>query len=533
MARKKRAKLHLDRLPQTALVYYRVSDPRQMQTGNIEQQKPAVEALCASRGWKILKRFEEQHSAYADAAFRRDAFAEMMQYCRDNRGKIGHVVVWDVKRFARSVEAFLTFQAELNTMGIQVEILNLPPETTAIGRLVRVFMAAIAEHGSAVDAEASTRGMLVAQRERGTWTHQAPLGYCTNPVPRSAPCMFVDKTQGPIVRTMLEEFSTGRWTQTEVFARAARKGLRTMRGNGNPPAQSRARVMLTNIVYTARMRDVETGDILQGNWEPLISVDTFEKNQSLLGCDNGHDKAGSNGNGARAYRRLREDFALKSTVHCAGCGEFLTAYWNKKKGTAYYRCFKPDCHQIHVRKEILEGEFLNLLDRVQPTTEYLEKTREHVLEVFARSKRAKLASRKKAESEIKRVQDKRQILVDAFLFARTIDEPTYRAQLQRLDAQEQKLLGDIETAQRAASVDVERMLGMAMRNLTDFRRRWEHGSLEMKMSVQHVAFPDGLKFDGKHFLTPVTGIFCKDLQRTRKQKYGMAPRAGIEPASKP
>ena len=514
-----------------------------MQTGNIEQQKPAVEARCRDMGWEIVARFEEQASAFSDRAFKRDAFTEMMRYCRDNRGKVGNVVVWDIKRFARSVEAFIRFQAELNSLGIHLEILNLPPETTPVGNLTRVIMAAMAEHGSAIDAEASVRGTLKAQREDGVWPHQAPVGFKTNPIRRAmtktdaarrtTPCLIIDKAQGAIVCKLLREFSTGRWTVMEVYKRAVKNGLRT-KGGKTVPAYSRVRAMLESPVYVGKMIDRETGEVLPGNWEPLIDMATYEKIQALLKKNNGAETAApSNGNGARAYRKLREDFALKSVVHCAHCGEFLTAYWNNAKHIGYYRCFRPDCRRVHTRKDVLEGEFLALIDRVQPTTEFLEKMRQRVLASFKKTRREKIDSRKPIQADLDRIEEKRRCLVDAFVYEKAIDQATYDSERNRLDAEERTLLERLEAVRQSACIDVAKLADAAVRNLSDFRRRWERGSLESKMAVQRIAFPQGLKFDGKHFLTPVTGIFCNDLRPCRKSNNSLAPRAGIEPAFKP
>lgn len=512
-------------LPNTALAYYRVSTTRQEKTGNIEQQKPDVERRCSEKGWEILARFEEAVSGSGETSPFRDKFSEMMEYCRANRGKVGHIVVWDLKRFARDALTFQMFQAELNDLNVQLEILNLPPETTATNRLLRSITAAMAEHGAAIDAEASTRGMLIAMRERGMWPYQAPVGYTTSKIRRASPCMIPDPERAPKIKKLFEEFASGKYSQVEVKQRAKRRGLRSKKGNAN----FQIRPILDCFAYAGKMRDFETGEILQGNWEPLISWELFEKVQVLLKARTPQNGDTPINGGVRPYRKMRDDFPLKQVVKCAHCGELLTAYW--KKNCRYYRCFM--CHKIHIRAEILERLFLALLDEVQPSSEYLENLRKRVLDTLQKCKRDKIASRKAIQTSLAENARKRELLTDAFVYRQKIDEATYNAEKDRLDAERRDLLRKQLAAVDAHLLNVDKMLDAAMRNLSDFRHRWEHGSLESKLAIQRIAFPECVKFDGTTIEPPVTSMFCNGLQHKKAGKSGMAPRAGIEPASKP
>src|SRR5688572_8089819 len=72
---------------------------------------------------------------------------------------------------------------------------------------------------------------------------------------------------------MFEDFASGRFTKQEVLARMTERGLRTRRGLVVSP-QSFGQ-MLRCTVYIGRIESPEFGVSTRGDFEPLISEQTF------------------------------------------------------------------------------------------------------------------------------------------------------------------------------------------------------------------------------------------------------------------
>jgi hypothetical protein len=110
--------------------------------------------------------------------------------------------------------------------------------------------------------------------------------------------------------------------------------------------------MLKNPFYIGLIRIRKTGQMFDGNHEPLVNADIFETVQALIA-------------GKRVDRLNRHVFQFSRIVTCASCGYSLIA--ERKKGHVYYRChnrpFKnpPVCPSTSVREESIDQAIINCL----------------------------------------------------------------------------------------------------------------------------------------------------------------------------
>src|SRR5947208_865131 len=110
------------------LIYIRVSDEEQQKrnVANLPTQEKKCRDHCNRAGIPVLKVFREEESART--ADDRPEFQKLLDYCRENKDKISHVVVADLSRFARNMEDQVTAMTRLARMGITLH-------KTAAGRL--------------------------------------------------------------------------------------------------------------------------------------------------------------------------------------------------------------------------------------------------------------------------------------------------------------------------------------------------------------------------------------------------------------
>ena len=101
----------------------------------------------------------------------------------------------------------------------------------------------------------------------------------------------------------------------------------------------------------------------KGNHPAIISFETFHKNQSRL-------KSAAL---APARKNINQDFPLRGFVLCNDCQKPLTSCWSagRNKKYPYYLCDTKGCvsHRKSIRREVLEGEFEDVIKLLQPKRE--------------------------------------------------------------------------------------------------------------------------------------------------------------------
>ena len=209
-----------------AVIYVRVSDPRQAENLSLATQLKACEEYCERQGFVVLERFREQGESAKTAD--RTELQRLLQYCRTNKGKVHFVVVFNLTRFAREKYDHFALRAHLKSLGISLRSATEPIDDTATGKLMEGVLAAFAQFDNDVRSDRTKAGMRAAL-ELGRWTFLAPIGYLN--APRwSGKSLVEDPERAPLVRRAFEQFSTGRYTKQQVLEEVTRLGLRSRRG---------------------------------------------------------------------------------------------------------------------------------------------------------------------------------------------------------------------------------------------------------------------------------------------------------------
>ena len=161
-----------------AVIYVRVSDPRQAENLSLATQLKACEDYCERQGFVILERFSEQGESAKTAD--RTELQRLLQYCRTHKGKVHFVVVFNLTRFAREKYDHFALRAHLKSLGISLRSATEPIDDTATGKLMEGVLAAFAQFDNDVRSDRTKAGMRAAL-ELGRWTFLAPLGSGTRP----------------------------------------------------------------------------------------------------------------------------------------------------------------------------------------------------------------------------------------------------------------------------------------------------------------------------------------------------------------
>jgi site-specific DNA recombinase len=209
-----------------AVIYVRVSDPRQAENLSLATQLKACDDYCKRHGLEIVERFKEEGESAKTAD--RTELQRLLQFCRVHKGKVHFLVVYSLSRFAREKYDHFALRAHLKSLGITLRSATEPIDDTATGKLMEGVLAAFAQFDNDVRSDRTRAGMRTAL-ELGRWTFLAPLGYLNAPK-WSGKSLVPDPERAPLVQRAFERFATARFTKVEVLAEVTSLGLRTRRG---------------------------------------------------------------------------------------------------------------------------------------------------------------------------------------------------------------------------------------------------------------------------------------------------------------
>ncbi|CAM6000321.1 unnamed protein product [Sphagnum balticum] len=126
-----------------------------------------------------------------------------------------------------------------------------------------------------------------------------------------------DPDKAPLVIKLFGEAATGAYSLDEIW-RYARDKLNLTSRTGKPMPKQTLQDLLRNTLYHGIFR--HGGEYHKGSYEPLISIELYDKVQFAMGWRSKKIR-----NSTRGY-----DYMLKGVFVCGTCGHNLTAYTKEK-----------------------------------------------------------------------------------------------------------------------------------------------------------------------------------------------------------
>lgn len=417
-----------------AILYPRVSDPRQVDNTSLEFQTDQCRRWCDANGYETVKVFLEEGRS-AKATEHRKTLREALEFIRQQKGAIDAFVVYRIDRFTRQTRDFLALRDTLTILGCRMISVTEPLDDSPAGRMMGTFLAGIAQFDNEVRAERSRAGMK-ALAEQGCWVWVPPLGYATGRTAAGKPLIVPDADTAPIVRSALQMFASGGYTQEYLRQMVNHSGLRSRYGKAI--SRQSFRQLVENPVYAGWIVSKLTGPKpVRGNWEPLIDQATFDMIQGLLG------KSTQEG---RKHIQDRAEFVLKGFVDCESCGKPLTASWSRgrSKRYPYYHC--KSCRHQSAPMRVLDAEFEEMLELCRVSDGFVRMFRKIVLDDL-KSEIQEADSRRRTKAKSKAgLQRKKERLLD-LLMSGTIDDATYRERQKKLQVDLSLVLMDEREAE--------------------------------------------------------------------------------------
>lgn len=155
-------------------IYMRVSTATQ----TVENQRLELEAYCQRQGWIISQTYED--AGISGSNFDRPALQQMLKDAA--KGKFDVLMVWKIDRLARSTADLLNILQQLTSLGVDfISTTQSIDTTTSMGRMVVVFLAAVAQFEKETIVERVKCGLQRAKSE-GVQLGRPRVGFDVNRV---------------------------------------------------------------------------------------------------------------------------------------------------------------------------------------------------------------------------------------------------------------------------------------------------------------------------------------------------------------
>ena len=498
-----------------AVIYCRVSTKEQVQNQSIPTQLRACREYCARQGLAVAREFIDAGESAKTAD--RTELKALLAYCRQNKGHVHALIVYNVSRFARERYDHVVIRAHLNRLGVTLRSVTEPIDDSSTGKLMEGIVSAFAQFDNDQKSERTAAGMQSAL-QLGRWTFKAPLGY-TNSKSKTGPSLLPDVARAELVRFAFRQVAEGR-DVAGVLREVSAAGLQGAHGRALSLQSFRA--LLRNSVLAGRVEVPKWGISRTGDFEPLVNEAIFRRVQLRL--------AGKSE--STHHVKDREDFPLRRFLTCANCRKPVTGSWSRGRNSryGYYHC--PKCSGIRGRREDVESRFLSHLEGMQLAAGYMRLFKAIVLDVWRAEQTRTHDLERLRTKRVEELQARLGKLEEAFIYERSIDVTVYERQRDKL--QEDLALAELELHEaRIDHTDVEGVLGFAEHLLTNLGRMWLEASMRQRQQIQNAVFPEGLPFNGREFGTAPTCLAFSNLPGFGVQEKGMASPPGFEPGFQP
>ncbi len=512
-----------------AVIYCRVSSAAQVKKGDgLGSQETRCRQYAQNKGYTVIRVFKDEGASGSVVA--RSGMQEMLQFLQSQKRDQYLVLIDDISRLARGLEAHIQLRTLISSVGAKLASPSIEFGEDSDSILVENLLASVSQHQRQKNAE-QTKNRMKARVMNGYWCFNPPEGYRFSHAPgHGGKIMVRDEPVASVVQEALEGYASGRFeTQNEVRLFLERSPHYPKNKNGTVHFQLVTN-LLNKVLYAGYMNVPEWNLHLHpAKHEPLISFQTYQAIQDRL---NGRAKA-------PARKDLNDDFPLRGFVTCAGCNKPVTACWStgRRGKYPYYLCFTKGCpdYRKSIPKKELEGEFETLLSQLRPTPNLFSLVSTMFKDLWEDRTLKAADEAQTLNGQIPLLEQKAEKLLQRLI---ETDNPAaiqkYEDELARLEAEKVLVREKIKQCGRPLE-PFEDCFRTAMTFLANPCYLWSSDRLEDKRMVLRLVFADKLPYHrNEGFRTAQNeelSLPFRYLKNLDGGEYEMVRPAGIEPAT--
>lgn len=466
-----------------AVIYSRVSSKEQVDGTSLESQQIACKEYATRNHLNVVRVFVErgESAKFAD----RPQLLDMLEFCAQREHGIEQVLVWKVDRLARNVGDHFNIKAGLMKRGIRVVSVTEPIDAKTEGKLLETILAGFAQFDNDIRAARCTQGMR-REIQDGIFPWKPPLGYKSANRPGSKKTLpdAPDQPAFSIIQTGFLEFSAGDLTKARLLRLLNERGLRS--SHGKPLAPQSIDNMLSDVFYAGIIRDPWSGEEFPGSHLPMISRQTFNSIQTIIG---------GRGNSV-PHHAARTEFPLRAFVRCANCEAALTGSFSQGRSARYpyYHCFRRGCDiKCSYPVADVHREFENFLCESSADHHAFAHLNDAVRKIGESAFSSLHLTREKRVLELKRAKEQFQQLLRLKMDDLLTDEE-FKAQRALVSGRIAELEGGIEESGQNNVESVLSDLDSLRAPLGDLLALWLDLNIENRKRFQLLSLPRGYVF---------------------------------------
>lgn len=266
----------------------------------------------------------------------------------------------------------------------------------------------------------------------------------------------------------------------------------------------------------------------EGLHQPIVEQAQFDTVQRVL--------RGGKASIAPQRKLINPDFPLKQLVRCAACNRPLTGGFSRGKSGKlhpYYRCYV--CGQVkNVRKDYLEGLFVELLQRLRPSPEDLEAFPQIAAEVWTEQQGNAAKQAKHITAKVEKLKEQKSRLVRSLAGEQDAElKAAYAEEFRKISNEIADLEANLQNIALARD-EMDEFVRSVEECLLNVAQCWQESGPEDKLRVQTFLFSDGLRFspESKKFELSNANLFTV-LDGLISEKINLASPGGFEPPLPP
>ncbi len=508
---------------QKAVIYCRVSTKKQAREGNgLDSQETRCREYAGYRGHEVVQVFSDDMSGSHSG---RPGMLAALAFLKKHRKDNVVVIIDDISRLARGIEAHLKLRADIASAGGVLESPSIEFGEDSDSILVEHLLASVSQHQRQKNGE-QARNRMRARLQGGYWVFNAPIGYRYEKSAGGGSVLVRDEPVASIIGEGIEGYASGRFgSQAEVkrfFESHAefpicRHGFLT---------NEQVNRILTRPIYAGYIESKEMDvSLRKGQHEGVISLETFERVQERLT--------------GKAYAPVRQDinvhFPMRGFVSCGDCHHPMTANFSTGrhgKKFPYYVCRHRGCEKFgkSVARAKVEDAFEEMLRQLVPSPELFALVSKLFRKRWDEAEAKVKESRASMKLEVAALEKKIAQFLDRIVES---DSATvigaYERKVEELERSKFVMLE--KTARCGTSAKgYDETFRTAFEFLGNPWKLWENGNFEDKRIVQKLVLASHLEYDWNEGVrTPELSLPFKMLGTVLDREKVMAERVGFEP----
>lgn len=475
-----------------AILYLRFSDDKQKGGTTIATQEKACRTYCENEGYQVVDVAKDE-AISADGKKATHRVADLLEYCKERKGRFSVLVVWKLDRFARDQEQHHWLRGQLLRMDILLRSATERIDESPSGQLIEGVLAAVNEYDNEIKRERVKIAMW-RRIDEGLFPWQPPIGYKSNrTIDQKLQVHVLDESCADVVKHIFLQYSSGTSSKTDLASELSKRKVVNYKGKVIKFSKQTIHNMLNNMYYIGKLKHVD-GRILDGRHKPLISSEIFQR------CQDVQKGKSNNATGSRFH--YNPDFPLRKFMYCDECNQPMTGTWSQSEHSgkyAHYYCYNPTCKMKGktFRRSDVENAFSSYLAQVKPSEEFIQRFHDRFITRYAEREQEIRGDYLRQADHIKKLNDEKTWIIDQgkqhILAGETLRE-------QVADIEQRMALAKLELRDmHSEELDINALLSYAYDFIRTIEKAWCDAVPEYKIKLQRFIFPKGIMYGKSGF----------------------------------